>query len=140
MNFEISSRFLVCSLPRTAKVNHRRATFYLLPAHSYVFLFIIIYSCQSARYSALHQPALPQEPPLQGHPKIVGSFMRHARHGQIHTRPPPEQEWNRVLSVARGRSIFLPFRMRPAPLLMPIAFLRTRSESRKTFVMRARAE
>ena len=66
-------------------------------------------SCRSARHSALPKPALPQEPALQGAPEVLGPYSRCAGNGQVHTRAPPERDWDRVLSLARSKNY--PFRV-----------------------------
>ena len=66
-------------------------------------------SCRSARHSALPKPALPQEPALQGTPEVLGPYSRCAGNGQVHTRAPPQRDWDRVLSLARSKNY--PFRV-----------------------------
>jgi hypothetical protein len=98
----------------------------------------VVSSCQTPRYRALHQPAIPQEPSLQGPSEVAGRCEGYAGHGQVHSRQPPGRDRDRILSVAQRKHLF-PFECGSKVPLFTSRPRRTRSESRYSFVVRARA-
>lgn len=134
MYFATSSRSLVFELSRTAQVVPRPPL--SLPPPRSALTGSAISSRETARYRALHQPAIPQEPSLQGHSEVAEKSEDHMGHGQVHTRPPPERDRDRVLSVACSKQPFFSKAGQRCRCSRPVP-RRTRSGLRKGFVVRA---